>query len=314
MQAWARNVARIDFDKDEMVERARRLAARLSTADWVFVRELRLVPYLEGRPVGEPVRDPRVAFCGNEILFEDARPLRCVELLADDVTRQTGSPDLGRALVFSYERPQDVIDRYFRDNFRIRDDMEVGGSGQGIHPPQRSETALAAPIAVSSPESARGQQRVRREENRSRGPVTDRHGLSGGAEQAARRDRTSEHEPLIGRLAEDLELLERSGSYVGSDGRVLRRSESSRGLWELWSPDGRLLGIYWVRRHCLERQPLEVPAEVWERVRETPQATTFVLLDADGRPQLLTGAELLAALEAGRLELFPASYRLRQRR
>lgn len=95
---------------------------------------------------------------------------------------------------------------------------------------------------------------------------------------------------------------------------MLRRCESFRGLWELWSPDGRVLRRYWVRRHCLERQPLEVPAEVWERVRDAPETMTFVLLDATGRPRSLTGAELLEALESGRLELSPASYRLRQRR
>ncbi len=314
LQVWAWNVARIDFDEAEATERARRLAARLATADWVFVRELRLVPHLEGRPVGEPVRDPRVAFCGNEILFEDASEVRCARLLADEIMRQTESPDLGHSLVFSYERPPEVIDRYFHENFSIREDMQDEASGAGAWHARTGEIAVIEPVPAATRASAEGAEGSGSAEDRRPVAATVRDEVRGGREQTARRERTSEDEQLIRELAEHLELRGHHGIYVGGDGRVLRRSETSRSLWELWAPDGTLWAVYWVRRHCLDRQPLEVPAEIWERVRENPRVMTFVLLNAVGQLRLLTGEQLLQALDTGRMELFPATYRLRQRR
>lgn len=314
LRVWARNVARIDFDEAEVADRARRLAAQLSAADWVFVRELRLVPQLDGRPVDEPVQCLGVAFRGEDILFEDAAEVRCVPLLAEEVQRRMCSADIGQYLVFYYQRPQDIIDLYFLKNFRICEEMEAEASGAGRGRPPTSKVATNGPAPTAVPASTREAGHSRAETGRPVVADTVPHGMQGEREQMERRERRSEGEQLIRELAERLELREDDETYVGSDGRVLRRSETSRGLWELRSPDGRLQAMYWVRVHCLDRQPLEVPAEIWERVRQAPQAMTFVLLGTAGRPRLLIGNQLLEAAESGRLELFPASYRLRQRR
>lgn len=198
------------------------------------MRELWLVPYLNGQLVGEPARSARVALCGDEIRFEEAAEVCCVRLLAEEVARRTGMSDFGHALTFSYERARDAIDRDFRENFRIREEE--------MDEPREPIIVGGAPVSPTTVTRADGD--FPRGEVGVPADVADRNAPRKGPDRPPERAPAHEDDRLFGELAHDLGLTKADGIYAGADGRMLSRSDTGRSLWELWSPDGRLLQLY----------------------------------------------------------------------
>jgi hypothetical protein len=97
--------------------------------------------------------------------------------------------------------------------------------------------------------------------------------------------------------------------YAHKDGRVLIKSE---GIfhWEMISPNGAPALRYWVKEHCLEAKPLEMPTEIWHVLENTPKQHLLLLEDRGGAPVAYLGSELLLSKQQGRLMLHPAMYRI----
>jgi len=92
------------------------------------------------------------------------------------------------------------------------------------------------------------------------------------------------------------------------DGRWVEKAEG--GLWEEYDESGQLRQCYWPKEHCLERGPLQLPAEIWELCRQQPDLYSLLLVSTDGSPVQHQGRELLKLRQTGRLTIYPAEYRL----
>ena len=64
------------------------------------------------------------------------------------------------------------------------------------------------------------------------------------------------------------------------------------------------------KNHCLERDPLQIEAEVWELIERHPETYALVLTNVEDYPVEIDGSRLRAMHKAGRITLFPATYRL----
>ena len=73
---------------------------------------------------------------------------------------------------------------------------------------------------------------------------------------------------------------------------------------------GDLVRFYWPKDHCIEREPLQLEADVWWLIEKQPETYAFILSDIDGNPVEVTGDRLRTMNEAGEITLHPSTYRL----
>ena len=105
--------------------------------------------------------------------------------------------------------------------------------------------------------------------------------------------------------------------FVGElRGRILlrmaldHRASGASFPWERYSPAGELIQCYWVKDHCIEREPLQIEAEVWDLCANYPEKYSLLLATLDETPVVFSGKQLRSLRDSGRVTLFPASYRL----
>jgi hypothetical protein len=98
--------------------------------------------------------------------------------------------------------------------------------------------------------------------------------------------------------------------FYHTDGSWIAKVTDSRFPWERRSATGELLRYYWPKEHCLEREPLQLDADVWGLFEKFPDAYSLVLSDLDGKPVEVRGATLLSLRAKGELSIYPATYRL----
>jgi len=67
---------------------------------------------------------------------------------------------------------------------------------------------------------------------------------------------------------------------------------------------------YWTKEHCIEREPLQLEADVWELCIKNSDKYTLVLTDFDGNPAEYSGERICVLRDTERLMLYPASYRV----
>src|SRR5262249_11256990 len=98
--------------------------------------------------------------------------------------------------------------------------------------------------------------------------------------------------------------------FYREDGSWIAKSRDNRSLWERRSASGDLVCYYWPKEHCLEREPLQIEAQLWWLIDQYPNKYTLILSSLQDEPVELPGVELLSLREKGELTLHPATYRL----
>jgi hypothetical protein len=98
--------------------------------------------------------------------------------------------------------------------------------------------------------------------------------------------------------------------FFHSDGSWIGRANGARFPWERRSANGEGLRHYFPKEHCLEREPLQIEADVWGLLDQKPDIYSFILVNPEGEPVEMTGARLRALREGGEITIHPATYRL----
>lgn len=98
--------------------------------------------------------------------------------------------------------------------------------------------------------------------------------------------------------------------YRRHDGSLLVKVNGAVFSWERRSIAGEIVQYYWIREHCLAREPLQINYEVWAAVELQPDQYTFILTGPEEEPHELSGRMLCAMRDTGQLKLDPAAYRL----
>ena len=80
--------------------------------------------------------------------------------------------------------------------------------------------------------------------------------------------------------------------------------------WERRDGSGNVVRYYWGKDHCIQHEPLQLPAEVWGLCDEFPDRYSLVLTDIDDEAIEITGDRLKEMSAMGQLTLHPATYRL----
>jgi hypothetical protein len=89
------------------------------------------------------------------------------------------------------------------------------------------------------------------------------------------------------------------------------KSQQAPFNWEEHAADGSLITHLWVNEQKLTIG-IEVAAELWSLIKESPSASAIVVRGDDHAPCSLTGHELLELQKDGQITLYPSRYRLVQ--
>ena len=93
----------------------------------------------------------------------------------------------------------------------------------------------------------------------------------------------------------------------------LERTSGNAFPWELKSALGDILQYYWPKEHCIQQEPLQLDADIWELCQQYPELYSLVLINENGVPIQIAGGKLVEMRKQDRLVLYPATYKLEYR-
>lgn len=327
LTTFAAEMARADFNTEEETRRIRQLARRLARLRWIAASEIKTTPYIEGKPAGT-ARSADVLWLEDRLLYiNGVTGGKLARRVPEEVAKAfDGRADIMAALAYCFERSSRQVREYLHENFNLASvsqspqvttektgeqstgENDVSGVGEGKRADQSSGDFQhnASPDTLTGGENA--QESVAEEEStEAPEPPTD-------AEEARTKRRSSRKRAgpsIIERYAIKRGFRKAAEDrYSHEDGRSIAKTRGEMFAWEQRAANGEILRYYWPKEHCLEQEPLEIDASVWDRVDQAPETHALVLAAVDGQPTAVTGQQLRALRHQGRITLFPATYRV----
>jgi hypothetical protein len=103
---------------------------------------------------------------------------------------------------------------------------------------------------------------------------------------------------------------EGANRFFRADGSWIAKANGAVFPWEQRTAAGKIVRYYLPKDHCLEREPLQLEADVWGLIERFPERYALILSNLHGGPVEISGARLCAMRDSGELTLYPATYRL----
>ena len=309
--ALGTGLQRIILDDSNQMERVRGLAHRLSQTRWQVARGLKSEPYIDGTPVGTP-RAINVLWRTHLLYVQEGSAAKMARLVPQEIAKAFNLQVTTEAIKLCYDRSPEFVHEYLEDNFDLAppvDDEELDRSS--THKAQ-SDTGEEQDLVVDLPRDGLPPNDVRLEESI---PLTDED--NGDDEPPVSRPQRPVRPPrqsLIERFAQALGFaVNGTGEYDHADGMSLGRTSGNAFPWELKSAQGDILHYYWAKEHCIQQEPLQLDAEIWELCQQYPALYSLVLIDVNGAPIPIPGSQLVEMRKYDRLILYPATYKLEYR-
>ncbi|MBM3457608.1 MAG: hypothetical protein FJX77_03620 [Armatimonadetes bacterium] len=319
LHQFGRDLRRIRLDDPREQDYLGARGVELGATECWIVPKVHVVPYLAGTPAGA-ARTTDVLWHDSILYVQDLPAARRARLVPDRIGRMLGSPELTAALHYCFERSPEQVTAYLEENFTLEEEEA---------PSPTTGAATAGSFTAASEETPE-EQAVWTESGADPAPneqetmVTA--GSSGDDSEADPEPTRAAGKPvpprdparpkptlpsLIERFARGNGFEPNGGSgYVHPRGDHLVPVADEPFPWEgeprpasAVAPTGR-------KEHCLDRQPLQLPAELWDLIEQSPERYALLLTDAEDRPREFEGSALREMRESGQLTLYPAAYRL----
>jgi hypothetical protein len=323
LAAFGTQLQRIELGDPDETERVRAIAVELANTDWVTAPRLEVLPYLDGTPAGT-ARLADLIWRERTLFLTPLTKAKLAKRVPEEIGKSL-APDVRSALAYAFERSAEDIRAYLEENFTL-----------GPEPVEEEP----APAVEMQPSAARDDD----------GAVDDLTGDSAAAddEHAGSELDVSEDDALTpptiaaqtheGPQDDSLEpeIVSRprppakplrpgvmarfalaqgyksdgDDRFFHADGSWIGRVNGARFPWERRSASGEVLRHYFPKEHCLEREPLQIEADVWGLLDQKPHIYSFILVNPEGDPVEITGTGLRALREGGKMTIHPATYRL----
>lgn len=322
LAALGTGLSRVVTDSEEKNERIRSHGRRLAQTVWQTTSVLETVPFLDGVPAGT-ARPNDVLWEGN-ILFVEDRPLaKMVRQVAKELARPFDDTEVEDAIKFCWERSADQVLEYLEQNFTLA--VQPVPEETAVTNQPESETVKDTDSDVPPEIDATSLQPASDETQETETELDEQDQPEVDLDEENEEDDDDQPTQPPVRPAprpKQLTLIERYAQKRGfkkdvaqdrffhPDGRWLQKSHGLTFPWELYSASGELLCCYLTKEHCLQSEPLQIGAEVWEGFRRNPSAFALITTNIDGCPVEHTGQQLLDMKDEGHLVLYPATYRL----
>ena len=316
---------RVELDTEDDTQRVRGLANNLARTRWRETPGLEIIPYIDGTPAGTP-RKADVLWLNDALYVDQLSKAKLARRVPEEIGKAFGRADIKAALDYSFERSAQDVREYLEENFKLcpasaqpeeasdeaephptddHDEPEpTDGAGadqepgepdgtdvEGVVEPEEDETEDAGSAetdAVQEPDDV-----IEAELPRSR-----------ASPKPAKPD-------IVERYAKKQGFRKDSDDrFFHDDGSWIARANGARFPWERRTASGNLVRYYWPKEHCLEREPLQLEADIWGLIERHPETYALVLADIEGDPVEVTGSRLRAMRDEGEVTLYPATYRL----
>ena len=96
--------------------------------------------------------------------------------------------------------------------------------------------------------------------------------------------------------------------FFDDHGSCIGKTSGALFPWEQRSVSGEVIRHYWPKDHCLEREPLQLEADVWGIVEKYPETYVLVLSNPEGQP--VEVSEFAPSRYAGTGRPYPAPINL----
>jgi hypothetical protein len=316
-------LCRVELDDDGETDRVRRLARRLGETILRRVDALEVTPYVAGVPAGV-ARKADVVWLEQMLFASEGSRARLAKRIPEELAKPFGRAEIKAAFDYAYERAPADIRAYLRENFRLAPD--VSARDLSAHEEARraeleergtSVEMLGLTTTISAtdlPDSATVLASLDDGPDGFEEPVDIPKADTSEAVDASALPRTPRREaglPLIVRFAGARGFQAAvDGTFRHRDGSRLMKADAPF-HWEVRNAAGTPLRYLWLKDHCLERSPVEIPADVWGLIERQPTLYTLVMADENGAPHEYLGSDCLTLKARGELQLFPATFRLR---
>ncbi|MEQ9460441.1 MAG: hypothetical protein RIG82_05775 [Phycisphaeraceae bacterium] len=294
LNALGAGLRRIALDDQNEASRVRELANRLAGTGWQVASGLQTVPYIDGTPAGTPRRID-VLWKDSLLYVEDRSPARLAKPVAQEIGRVFSKLEITDAVLYCFNRsPVDVLE-YLEENFKL---LAVSlpvepPSEPPVDPPKpptppiRPPTGGQQPPDVSQPLDPPPAPTPPRPPKPPKPSLMERYAKANG-------------------YAKD-----ETDRFYHTDGSWIDKVSGGHSFpWERRSAGGELLQCYWDKEHCIQRDALQLDADVWKLCDQHPDKYTLLLVDADDTPLEISGRRLREMCDGGELTLYPAKYRL----
>lgn len=311
--ALGRGLKRIVLDDAEQTRRVRAAARRLEQTKWQVAGGMESMPYINGKPAGTS-RTMEASWQGDALYVQNSSPARMAKAVSQEVGRAFENREIVDAVKLCYERNEDFIDECLDSSFDLAPLEEIEPALAPDEPAENAEVpANVLPKAggglhIAGDGASDGPNRGKEGDEATR---IAEPGDGAQLHETVRRQRVP-HPSLIERFAKSHGFLTGSnGRFLHADGRRLEKTHQNAFPWELRSTSGILLRYYWPSEHCIQHEPLQLRADIWDLCERYPERYSLILTDVTGAPVEIPGSQLVKMRELGMLDLFPATYRLK---
>jgi hypothetical protein len=321
LTAFGLQLGRIELADPAETERVRALAEAIAATGWVHAPKLEVIPYLDGVPAGT-ARLTDILWLDRRLFVSPLTKAKLAKRVPEEIGKGL-SADIRAALAYAFERSPEDIKDYLDENFTLGpeqkavapviepqpeampvDDDAADEPSEDTHedaaPAQTDELHLSEEDDSTTPSEPESQ------------PEEPDHALIDAEVTSKPRAAPKPHRPgVMARFALALGYkADGEDRFFHSDGSWIGRANGARFPWERRSVGGEILRHYYPKEHCLERDPLQIEADVWGLLDQKPDNYSFILVNTEGEPVEMTGARLRALRDGGEIAIHPATYRL----
>lgn len=324
LQILSAALSRVELEVEDETERVRAIATSLVKTVWIEAPELEIIPYIGGTPAGT-ARQAEVLWLDHALYIQPLPKARLARLVPEELGKAFIRPDIKAALDYCFERSAQDVRDYIEGNFNLAtavaptEPIDFYPAKDANRSETQSEPEDSAGIVEATPGTEATELSPLRPEFEI-SPDTPASDTAGGqivtedADTLASRPRPAPKvvkPSLVERFAKT-QGFRKDGEerFYHENGSWIARARDSRFSWERRAANGDLLRYYWPKEHCLEREPLQLEADIWGMIEQHPETHALILSNVEGNPLEITGARLRAMRDEGEVILYPASYRL----
>ena len=304
ISALGEGLRRVVVDDPVRGERLQALALRLSQTEWQLVEGLRATPYVNSSVAGTS-RSIDVLWRNNILYVKDGNLARLASKVPQEIAKAFATDRVTDAIKMCYERDPAFIEAYLEDNFDLTL-QEEANIPEEVPP---IETGSVFDVGNQDDIGAQDAEGELSAEEEAEGELIKTGGNSNGSSQVVKRHKQSPG--IIEKYMRSAGFTEeRNGGFHHSDGRWMGRTGRVDFRWACYSPEGVVHQFFWSRDHCLQREPLQIDAEIWSLCEQEPHKYSLILANLNGTPVVVSGSELLRMRNKELVTVYPATYRL----
>lgn len=325
MTAFGTQLGRIELADPAETERVRTLAEAIAATSWLQAPKLEVIPYLDGLPAGT-ARLTDILWLDRKLFVSPLTKAKLAKRVPEEIGRSL-SADIRAALAYAFERSAEDIKDYLEENFTLGPERPAVApvvETQPVAGPIVDETAGVLSEDVGEEAEPVGDDPVAEEPDITEDdepeapPAPERPleipegGLLGSEPATRPRPPAKPPRPSVMARFALAQGYKADGDdrFFHADGSWIGRVNGTRFPWEHRSASGEIVRHYYPKEHCLERESLQIEADVWGLLDQKPDVYSFILVNPKGEPVEMTGARLRALRDGSEIAIYPATYRL----